>query len=70
MSPSPWRTERRAINCCKDCKPPKRYPGCGANCKEYKDEKAQYLADKQREKEYKENHPTLSDYDFNKVRVK
>lgn len=27
------------ITCCRDCKPPKRYPGCGANCAEYKEQK-------------------------------
>lgn len=65
MSPSPWRQERRAIDCCKDCKPPKRYPGCGDHCEEYKKQKAKYLADKQREKEDKERRPALSNYDFN-----
>lgn len=66
MSPSPWRKERRSIKCCKDCKPPKRYPGCGDHCPEYKKEKAKYLADKQKEKEYLANHPTISDYDFSR----
>ena len=27
------------IKCCKDCVPPKRYPGCGSNCSEYQAEK-------------------------------
>ena len=66
MSPSPWRSERRSINCCYGCKPPKRYPGCGDHCPEYKKEKAQHAIEKQREKEYKEKHPTLSNYDFNR----
>lgn len=66
MTPSPWRNERYAVDCCKDCKPPKRYPGCGAKCKEYKEQKAKYLADKQKEKEYLKNHPTLSNYDFDR----
>ena len=66
MSPTPWRHERRVIKCCHKCVPPKRYPGCGAYCKEYNDEKAQYLADKQKEKEYLKNHPAISNYDFNK----
>lgn len=30
------------ITCCKDCVPPKRYPGCGANCKKYKEEKEEH----------------------------
>ena len=67
MSPSPWRSERRSINCCKDCKPPKRYPGCGDHCQEYKDEKAIHNANKQREKQYKENNPVIKNYDFNKI---
>lgn len=67
MTPTPWRQERRAIKCCHGCVAPKRYPGCGATCKEYKEEKAQYLADKQKEKEYLQNHPVIKDFDFNKV---
>ena len=41
---SPWRKERYHIKCCNGCIPPKRYPGCGGKCKEYKKEKAEYLA--------------------------
>lgn len=63
---SPWR-KVKAVKCCKDCKPPKRYPGCGANCKKYKEEKAEYLAKKQREKEYLETHPVIKKSDFNKL---
>lgn len=68
MTPTPWRTERYAIKCCKGCVAPKRYPGCGSHCKEYKEEKAKYLADKQREKEYLSNNPVIKEYDFNRVR--
>ncbi len=68
MSPTPWRHNRHVIECCNGCVPPKRYPGCGGTCKEYKEEKAKYLKDKQKEKEYLQNHPTLSDFDFNKTR--
>ena len=64
MKKSPWKAERYRINCCKDCIAPKRYPGCGEHCKEYKEEKAKYLADKQREKEEIEKHPLLTYYDF------
>jgi hypothetical protein len=67
MSPSPWRHERRQITCCKDCKPPKRYPGCGDHCPEYKKEKAQLKADKERERKDKEKNPVLKHYDFNKL---
>ena len=28
------------IKCCRECVPPKRYPGCGAKCEEYKEERA------------------------------
>ena len=62
---SPWGKERKVIKCCFGCKSPKRYPGCGDHCKEYQEEKAQHQADKQREKEYKENHPRITSYDFN-----
>ena len=30
-----------AIKCCYGCVAPKRYPGCGDHCPEYKAEKAQ-----------------------------
>ena len=67
MSPSPWRKERRQITCCKDCVPPKRYPGCGGHCPEYKKQKAKLIADKEREREYKKNNRVLTNYDFNKL---
>lgn len=66
MSPSPWRGQRQLIDCCNGCVPPKRYPGCGGHCPEYQKQKAKLKADKQREREYLKNHPTLSSYDFNK----
>lgn len=61
---SPWRKERYHIKCCNGCIPPKRYPGCGEKCKEYKEEKAEYLANKKREKEKNDKYPPLSYYDF------
>ena len=33
-----------AINCCKGCVAPKRYPGCHGQCPEYLKEKAEYDA--------------------------
>ena len=69
MTPSPWRNERRSIDCCKDCKPPKRYPGCGDHCPEYKAQKAKHELEKQREREYKKNNPLIKEYDFSKVRM-
>lgn len=66
MSQSPWRHSRETIRCCKYCKPPKRFPGCGDTCKEYKEEKAKYVADMQKYKVDRESHPALNDYDFNK----
>lgn len=65
--PSPWRTERRAIECCHGCKPPKRYPGCGDHCPEYKKQKAKLKADKEREIEERKKHPVIKNYDFNKL---
>ena len=32
------------IKCCKDCVPPKRYPGCGSKCPEYQEERARRMA--------------------------
>ena len=68
METSSWRNNRHVIKCCKDCKPPKRYPGCGGKCKEYQEEKAKYLAEKQKAKEYLDNHPLITNYDFDQVR--
>lgn len=31
-----------AINCCKGCVAPKRYPGCHGRCPEYLEEKARW----------------------------
>lgn len=36
----PWWKDKSKIKCCKDCVPPKRYPGCGSSCEQYKQEKA------------------------------
>lgn len=46
-----------AINCCKDCVAPKRYPGCHGSCEQYIKEKAEYdhrkaEEDKRRKIEY------------------
>ena len=65
MGPSPWKNERNKIQCCRHCVPPKRYPGCGGHCEEYKKEKAKYLEDKERDRKDKEMHPVLSFNDFN-----
>ena len=70
MTPSPWRNERNTIDCCHKCKPPKRYPGCGDHCPEYKAAKAKHAEEKKREREYLETHRTISNYDFNKVQRK
>jgi hypothetical protein len=40
-----------SIISCKDCKPPKRYPGCHDHCPEYLAEKAEH--DKCKAEEYK-----------------
>lgn len=68
MYASSWRRQRHHIKCCYGCVAPKRYPGCGDHCKEYQEEKAKLKADKDREREYLENHPTLSNYDFNRTK--
>ena len=38
-------------NTCKDCKPPKRHPGCHVECKEYKAWKAEHEERKQKIKD-------------------
>lgn len=43
-----------AITCCKDCKAPKRYPGCHDHCPAYQEAKA--IHDQQREAEYKRHY--------------
>lgn len=39
------------INCCRDCVPPKRHPGCHSACEEYIKAKEQYEKDKKKNKE-------------------
>ena len=34
------------FECCINCTPPKRYPGCSGSCPEYKEARARYDADK------------------------
>ena len=69
MEPNPWKHTRNAIKCCIDCKPPKRFPGCGGTCEEYKKEKAEYLENKEKYRIERENNPPLTSFDFDKVRI-
>lgn len=62
MSESSWKRNRHSITCCKDCVPPKRYPGCGDHCKEYKEEKAKVK--KQMEDYKKSQRPVYTNFDF------
>lgn len=66
MSDTPWRRERHIIKCCHGCVPPKRYPGCGAHCQEYKDEKAELERMKAAAKAAMP--APITEYDFNRVR--
>lgn len=36
------------IKCCINCVPPRRYPGCGGACEEYKAEKAAIIEQNRR----------------------
>ncbi len=54
-----------SIKCCKDCVPPKRYPGCGANCPEYKEERKQL--DKENELIRKNKNPDVLGYAQTKI---
>lgn len=56
------------IKCCRYCVPPKRYPGCAANCEEYKKEKAEHELVKQKQKENIESCPIITSFDFDKTR--
>ena len=38
------------FECCIKCKPPKRYPGCSANCPDYKKDRAKFDEYKAQEK--------------------
>lgn len=42
-----------AINCCKSCVAPKRFPGCHGSCQEYTAEKTEY--DRRKAEYYKED---------------
>lgn len=53
------------IRCCKDCVPPKRHVGCHSECKEYKDEKERFEAEKRWLKENKT--PRITQYDFDEI---
>lgn len=53
------------IKCCKDCVPPRRYPGCHRHCQKYLEEKRLYEIQKQKERAAKS--PRLTNYDFDKI---
>ena len=57
-----FNRSRFFIKCCKDCKPPQRYPGCGDHCEKYKQEKKEY--EKQKECERKNRPAQISKNDF------
>lgn len=58
-----FNQSRFSITCCKDCKPPERYPGCGDHCQKYKEEKARI---EELKKEYrKQTGPVLTQFDYN-----
>lgn len=42
-----------AIKCCNGCVPPKRYPGCKANCPDYIIDNAFHQVEKEAEREQK-----------------
>lgn len=42
------------IICCKECKPPKRYPGCHGQCPEYLAQKAEHERLKEAENKQKQ----------------
>lgn len=52
-----------AINCCKDCVPPQRHPGCHSKCEQYAKEKLEY--DKLKKKERESMNHIIKQYDFN-----
>ena len=41
-----WGAYKAMIKCCKNCTPPKRFPGCGEHCPEYNTEKILDIAQK------------------------
>lgn len=53
------------IQCCKDCIPPKRHPGCGAICEDYKAEKARIAELKKRQWEANKNFGIMREYKEN-----
>ena len=57
----PWDNYSK-IKCCKDCVAPKRHLGCHDTCKEYKEQKKEHEAKK--EKERTNRAVVISKYDF------
>ncbi len=66
MHTSSWKRQRFQIKCCHGCVAPKRYPGCGDHCKEYKEEKAELARQKAAEKAGRP--PIITQYDYDQVR--
>lgn len=60
-----FNRDRHFIVCCKDCKPPERYPGCGDHCQKYKEEKAKLEELKAAERSHAKPPITQFDFDVN-----
>lgn len=50
------------INCCRECKPPKRHAGCHDTCKEYNIQKSEYEERKLQIREAKSREELVKDY--------
>lgn len=53
---------RVGIKCCAGCVPPKRHSGCHSTCPDYKKDKAQYEAQKERWYKTKRDECDVIDY--------
>ena len=54
------------MTCCKDCVPPKRYPGCHDKCPEYLKEKQEWNARKERVRSEKNRDVLIDGYVVNR----
>lgn len=50
------------IECCKNCKPPKRAPGCHDKCKKYQDESRKIRENKKKIKKEKYANSDVTDF--------
>lgn len=55
------------INCCKDCVPPDRHPGCHSTCKEYINQNKKHIQEREDRRRIKNIYDDFNDYEIKRI---